>query len=477
MMNALKYISLQLLSFFFVTTYAEVPHEVFNKSLKQVVDKIEIVYNVKIDCEIKSIDMITVYNADWKFYADVESTLNNVLIPLNLYFDKRGEKNYVIRKWEYYCKTEDEGDKHLKLLMSNCSTLEKWEIRKKEVKQNMINKIGLNPLPCRNNLNPIRNNLRRLDGYTAENIALEVLPGVYLCGTLYSPNKRKRTNPAILCPHGHFYNKEDVTNINDMGRYRADQQKRCGMLARMGVYVFSYDMFAWGESTLQVPFEEHQNGFSLTMQTWNSMRVIDFFLSMKEIDPSRIGITGASGGGTQAFIVAALDDRITLSVPTVMVSAHFFGGCPCESGLPIHQLDNGFQTNNAEIAALFSPKQQLIISDGSDWTQTVPKSEYPYLQKIYSLYNKLGNISNVHFPLEEHDYGFSKRKAMYDFVSVNFKLNYNSNLSMERRWDESRIKVEPATEMFVFRGKVSVPNNMLKGIEDIKKQLALSQYQ
>ena len=180
---------------------------------------------------------------------------------------------------------------------------------------------------------------------------------------------------SMLSPHGHFYNKIDKSIPNERGRYRDDQQKRCAMLAKMGVYVFSYDMFAWGESNYQVPLKDHRSGLALTMQTWNAMRVVDFLLSMKEIDPERIGITGASGGGTQTFIAAALDERITLSVPTVMVSAHFFGGCPCESGLPIHQLENGIQTNNAEISAIFAPKPQLVISDGNDWTQTVPQSE------------------------------------------------------------------------------------------------------
>jgi hypothetical protein len=460
---------------FSVSLLAETPLDVYTKSLKVVLDKIEKDYNVKITCEVKNPEKIKVENADWKFYSDVETTLDNILKPLDLRFNKKGDNQYEIKQWEYFRKPYEEGDKHLKKLLASYPTLEKWEIRKKEVKQNMLNKLGLNPLPQRNELNQIRSNFRKLDGYNAENIALEVLPGVYLSGTLYSPAKPAKSNPAMLCPHGHFYNKVDKSIPNERGRYREDQQKRCGMLARIGAYVFSYDMFAWGESNLQIPLKDHRTGLALTIQTWNSMRVVDFLLSMKQIDPARIGITAASGGGTQTFIAAALDNRITLSVPTVMVSAHFFGGCPCESGMPIHQMDKGLQTNNAEIAALFSPKPLLVISDGNDWTQTVPVSEFPYLQKVYSLYNKIENVENAHLAKEGHDYGISKRKAMYDFVVKNFHLNSKNDIDKDGNWDESKVKVEPATEMYVFRENVPFPDNAVKGIENIKKVLLQSQ--
>lgn len=454
---------------------AETPLQVYTKSLKEVLDKIEQTYNVHLQCELKNMDKIKVENADWKFYTDVESTLDNVLKPLDLRYNKKGDKEFEIKQWEYFRKTDEEGQKHLLKLLASYETLEKWEIRKAALKQNMLTKMGLNPLPQRNSLNPIRSNFRKHDGYTAENVALEVLPGVYLSGTLYSPTKPAAKNPAFLSPHRHFYNKDDKSIPNERGRYRLDQQMRCATLARMGVIVFSYDMFAWGESNLQVPLKDHRSGLALTMQTWNSMRVVDFLLSMKEVDPTRIGITGASGGGTQTFIAAALDDRITLSVPVVMVSAHFYGGCPCESGMPIHQMDNGLQSNNAEVAALFAPKPLLVVSDGHDWTSTVPVSEFPYLQKVYSFYNQKGNVENAHLAKEGHDYGISKRIAMYDFVARKFHLNNKVNLDKNGNWDESKVTVEPATEMYVFGEKNPFPKNAAMGLEKIREALLKAQ--
>ncbi len=456
-----------LLGFYSASAQQETA-DLYQKPLKTVLDDIEKRYQVTLVYEEKNIKDKTVSFADWKFFLDVKETLDNVLKPLELRYDQTGERKYEIAKWEYFRKPFEEGKKHLAALLESYPTTEKWEIRKAAVRENILKKIGLSPLPVRNPLNPIRSNPRTHQGYSIENIALEVLPGVFLSGSLYKPTKGNGPFPAMLLPHGHFYNKIDKAVPDERGRYRPDQQIRCAMLARMGVIVFSYDMFAWGESALQTEKDDHRTGLALTMQTWNSMRVLDFLTSLPEVDVSRIGITGASGGGTQTFLAAALDSRITLSVPTVMVSSHFFGGCPCESGLPIHQMENKMQTNNAEIAALFAPGPQLIISDGNDWTQTVPEIEFPYLQKIYSMYGKQENIENIHLANEQHDYGPSKRFAMYQFVARHFHLDDRSLRNKAGEYDESKVKIEPAKEMYVFGENGHLPANAVKGADAIR---------
>jgi hypothetical protein len=238
----------------------------------------------------------------------------------------------------------------------------------------------------------------------------------------------------------------------------------------MGAVVFSYEMFAWGESLLQVNKEDHETSLALTMQTLNSIRVIDFLTSLPYVDAKRIGVTGESGGGTQTFLVTAIDDRIAVSVPVVMVSSYFFGGCKCESGLPIHSCTN-LSTNNAEIAAMASPRPMLVVSDGSDWTKNVPTIEFPYLQKVYGLYGKTADVENVHLANEGHDYGISKRLAMYDFMARHLGLNINAVKDKNGKVDESAVTIEKFEMMLVFGKEGKLPTDAVKGSESIRNVL------
>jgi uncharacterized protein len=319
--------------------------------------------------------------------------------------------------------TKAQGKAHLDSVLSHVTTKAQWIDRSNAIRHQILLGSGLLDMPKKRSVPQVKmGKVYECDGYRVINMAIESTPGSWITGNLYEPVGQKGPFAAVLCPHGHW------SNPADYGRFRPDMQKRCAVFCRMGSIVFAYDMVGYGDNK-QAP--THEDSLAVQIQTRNSIRIIDYLVSRKDVDPKRIAVTGASGGGTQTFLVTAVDDRVAVSMPCVMVSAYFFGGCICESGMPIHK-NGSFQTDNAEIAALAAPRPMLLISDGDDWTKNNPELEFPFMQKIYKFYGKEGNVENAHFANEKHDYGPSKRQAAYKFLAKHFKLNADPVLTGEQ---------------------------------------------
>ncbi len=354
--------------------------------------------------------------------------------------------------------TEDEANLVMKDFAKEWNDLVSWESRADVIRSGIISGMKLDQMPkIEGNFNPIISRKHTFDGYIVENIAIESFPGFYITGNLYSPTNPDKKNAAILSPHGHLSDK----------RLKEDVQTRCATLARMGAIVFAYDMVGYAESNQT----SHKMPIALLLQTWNSKRVLEYLLSRPDVDSERIGMTGGSGGGTQTFVLTAIDQRIKVAVPAVQVSAHFFGGCVCESGMPIHKSEE-HQTNNVEIAALCAPRPMLLISNGSDWTRNTPRIEYPYIQKVYALYNAEHKVENVHLPAEKHDYGYSKRSAAYMFFTYHLKLKL-SNVTITDGVQEDFVTILPEDDLKVFTANNPRPSDAIIGDKAIIEYLNL----
>ncbi|WP_266368677.1 alpha/beta hydrolase family protein [Tellurirhabdus rosea] len=351
--------------------------------------------------------------------------------------------------------TEAQGKAFLEKQASAYTTLADWKKRAGEIRAQIRRGAELESLPPRPTSKPILHSRRVLDGYTVENVAFESLPGIYVTGNLYRPLNRKGKVPGVICPHGHGGNLDN--------RLMEYTQKRCASLARMGAVVFAYDMVGYGD---QKPISQHKLSKAFKLQAINSLRSLDFLLSLPEVDTRRVAVTGESGGGTQTFMLTALDPRVTLAVPTVMVSAYFFGGCACESGMPVHKRGE-YQTNNVEIAALAAPRPMLLISDGGDWTKNTPEVEFPHVQRIYGFYGKKDQVEFAHFPDEKHDYGPSKRAAMYRFIGKHFNLDTSKVFGPDGQLDESGATVLTPAQLTVFTAEFPRPANARVGDEAV----------
>ncbi len=333
------------------------------------------------------------------------------------------------------------------------ATKEEWESRKERVKRQILVSQGLWPLPTKTPLNAVIHGSMERDDYTVEKVFFESHPGFFVTGNLYRPKGKTGPFPGVLCPHGHWsegrFHDAGLTGVRReivQGAERFEEggrsplQSRCVQLARMGCVVFLYDMLGYADSQ-QISFElvhrfgkprpemntaENWGLYSpqaearlqsvMGLQTWNSIRSLDFLLSLPEIDPTRIAVTGSSGGGTQTMILAGIDPRVTLSFPAVMVSTAMQGGCTCESS-SLLRVDTG----NIEFAALFAPKPQGLTS-ADDWTKEVALKGMPELKQIYALLGKPENITLANLTHFKHNYNYVSRSAMYAWVNRHFQL-------------------------------------------------------
>jgi hypothetical protein len=320
------------------------------------------------------------------------------------------------------------------------TTKAEWDKQSRAIRERLLVATGLWPMPPKEPLKPVIHGRIDRGDYTVEKVFFASLPGHYVSGNLYRPKQFSGKIPGVLSPHGHWKNgrfydagEQEARNQLSQGAEetmagaRFPLQARMVQLARLGCVVFHYDTVGVADSQ---PIG-HGAGFAdaeaelrlqsaMGLQTFNSIRALDFLLSLPEVDSKRIGVTGASGGGTQTFMLCAIDPRPAVAFPAVMVSTNMQGGCVCENADLLR-----IGINNVAIAALFAPKP-LAMSGAHDWTIDIEKKGLPELKQIYALY---GNAENVHakcFRQFGHNYNRVSREMMYEWFNSHLKLGQKS---------------------------------------------------
>jgi dienelactone hydrolase len=222
-------------------------------------------------------------------------------------------------------------------------------------------------------------------------------------------------------------------------------------LALQGYVAFAYDMVGYNDSR-QVDHRFIGKPLSLWgigplgLQLWNSIRSADFLESLPDVDKGRLACTGASGGGTQTFLLTAVDDRIQVSAPVNMISHYMQGGDVCENFSNL-RLD----TNNMEIGALMAPRPLLLVSTAGDWTRDTPRIEFAAIQNVYKLFGAEDKVRTVQF-LAPHNYNRDSREAVYAWFR-----SWLSGQPGESGPKERSFELEPPSNMLVFYGR-SLPD-------------------
>lgn len=292
-----------------------------------------------------------------------------------------------------------------------------WERHAAWLREHLRVSLGLLPEPRRTPLHACIDSRFDGDGYTCERVHFQSLPGFYVTGNLFRPRPegrapRRTRYPAVLNAHGHWPDGRCYDH-SPLGRI----VNRCINLAKQGYVAFAYDMIGYNDACQwehRSPVERDSLwGLSLMgLQSWNSIRALDFLAALPDVDPKRLGMTGASGGGTQTFILNAVDDRLAAAAPICMVSASFQGGCCCENA-PLLRLG---PVSNVEIAALLAPKPQLFGSCTGDWTTNTLAVELPAIRRLYRLYGAEKRVFGRHVD-SGHNYNQALREAVYGFFA------------------------------------------------------------
>lgn len=305
-----------------------------------------------------------------------------------------------------------------------------WLERKASILTMLRKAMGMDALPERKvKADPVGRVERK--GYVLEKIILEAIPGLYVSANLYIPSKLEKPVPAVLRVHGHWPH----------AKHQDAVQATCIGFALRGYVALAVDKVGYGERRYQGHWEGYiLPAVCLTLQAieaFDNMCAIDYLQSRGEVDPERIGVTGASGGGNQTMYLAALDDRVKAAAP--VCSAEVFedqvasGRCFCECIPSMLKF-----ANVPDILACIAPRPLLIVSGILDETFpiTSARKAFSRVKYVYDLMG-CGDKVAMYESYAPHGYNREMREAVYRWFD-------RWLMGVERDYREPDIIVEPS---------------------------------
>ena len=279
-------------------------------------------------------------------------------------------------------------------VLGDVETLQQWQDRKPELRRQLLDMLGLQPMPEKAELHVTVTGEVERDGFRVKSLHFQSLPGLYVTANLYIPAEVNDRLPAILyvCGHGRVA-KEGVSYGN-----KVHYHHHGGWFARNGYVCLTIDTLQLGEieGIHHGTYREKMwwwlnRGYTPAgVEAWNCIRAIDYLQTLPEVDPDRIGVTGRSGGGAYSWWIAATDERIKCAVPVAgitdlqnyVVDGVVEGHCDCMFMFNTHQWDYPV------VAALVAPRPLLISNTDRD-------SIFP-LDGVYRTFTKVRKIYELH---------------------------------------------------------------------------------
>lgn len=286
--------------------------------------------------------------------------------------------------------------------------LPRWPERRAAVREHVADCLGLRPEPPRDHLDVrVHGTAPRPDGArsTLQRVSWNGFPGQRAGGWLWLPEPAPPPGtrvPAVLCPHGHWQH----------GAIDPVVRARCAAFASFGWIALAVD---------SVHVEDVAAGVSaIGVMTWHNLRALDLLRARADVDPTRIAVTGASGGGQQTYYLMALDGGPEggLAAAAPMVMACYFreivsdtaAHCGCN-----HAPGIAARTDVIELCAGFAPRPVLFGSVTGDWTQRFPEEGLPELRRLWQHLGAGDAVRSRHAD-EGHNYDRPMREAVYAFL-------------------------------------------------------------